>query len=80
VDCFRYRNKIGIDIAMEGLREGIRRRKCTPDQLWQYAKAAHVWAIMQPYVEAVTDKCRVNYATSALRCGPARLSERSDTA
>ncbi len=34
VDCFRYRNKIGIDLAMEGLREGIRQRKCTPDQLW----------------------------------------------
>jgi predicted transcriptional regulator of viral defense system len=54
VDCFRYRNKIGIDIAMEGLREGIRRRKCTPDQIWQYAKTARVWTVMRPYVEAVT--------------------------
>ncbi|MBT9332981.1 type IV toxin-antitoxin system AbiEi family antitoxin domain-containing protein [Acidipila sp. 4G-K13] len=53
VDCFRYRNKIGVDIAMEGLREGIRHRKCTPDQLWQYAKKARVWTIMRPYVEAV---------------------------
>lgn len=53
VDCFRYRNKIGIDVAMEGLREGIRRRKCTPDQLWQYGKKARVWTIMRPYVEAV---------------------------
>lgn len=53
VDCFRYRNKIGIDIAMEGLREGIRRHKCTPDQLWQYAKTARVWTVMRPYVEAV---------------------------
>ena len=52
VDCFRYRNKIGVDIAMEGLREGIRHRKCTPDQLWQYAKKAQVWTIMRPYVEA----------------------------
>lgn len=51
VDCFRYRNKIGIDVAMEGLREGIRKRKCTPDQLWQYAKKARVWTIMRPYVE-----------------------------
>ena len=51
VDCFRYRNKIGIDVAMEGLREGIRQRKCTPDQLWQYAKKARVWTIMRPYVE-----------------------------
>jgi predicted transcriptional regulator of viral defense system len=53
VDCFRYRNKIGIDIAMEGLREGIRHRKCTPDQLWQYAKKARIWTVMRPYVEAV---------------------------
>jgi predicted transcriptional regulator of viral defense system len=53
VDCFRYRNKIGIDIAMEGLREGVRHRKCTPDQLWQYAKKAKVWTVMRPYVEAV---------------------------
>jgi len=51
VDCFRYRNKIGIDVAMEGLREGIRQRKCTPDQLWNYAKKARVWTIMRPYVE-----------------------------
>lgn len=53
VDCFRYRNKIGIDVAMEGLREGIRRHKCTPDQLWQYGKKARVWTIMRPYVETV---------------------------
>jgi predicted transcriptional regulator of viral defense system len=53
VDCFRYRNKIGVDIAMEGLREGIRHRKCTPDQLWQYAKKAKIWTVMRPYVEAV---------------------------
>jgi predicted transcriptional regulator of viral defense system len=53
VDCFRYRNKIGVDIALEGLREGVRLRKCTPDQLWHYAKEARVWTIMRPYVEAV---------------------------
>ena len=53
VDCFRYRNKIGIDVAMEGLREGIRKRKCTPDELWRYAKKARSWIIMRPYVETV---------------------------
>jgi predicted transcriptional regulator of viral defense system len=53
VDCFRYRNKIGIDVAMEGLRAGIRQRKCTPDELWQYAKKGHIWTIMRPYVETV---------------------------
>lgn len=53
VDCFRYRNKIGIDVAMEGLREGIRKRKCTPDELWRFAKKARTWTIMRPYVETV---------------------------
>lgn len=54
VDCFRYRNKIGIDIALEGLREGIKRRACTPDELWHYAKKARAWTVMRPYVETVT--------------------------
>lgn len=53
VDCFRYRNKIGIDVAMEALREAIRQRKCTPDELWKYGKLARVWTVMRPYVEVV---------------------------
>jgi hypothetical protein len=53
VDCFRYRNKIGLDIALEGLREGLRRRKCTPDELWRYAVKARAWNVMRPYVEAI---------------------------
>jgi predicted transcriptional regulator of viral defense system len=53
VDCFRYRHKIGLDLALEGLREGLRRRCCTPDQLWRYAQIARVWSVMRPYVEAM---------------------------
>jgi hypothetical protein len=53
VDCFRYRSKIGLDVAMEGLREGLRRRRCKPDQLWRYARKARVWSVMRPYVEAM---------------------------
>jgi len=53
VDCFRYRTKIGLDVAMEGLREGLRRRRCKPDQLWRYARNARVWSVMHPYVEAM---------------------------
>jgi len=53
VDCFRYRNKIGLDVALEGLREGLRRRKCTPDELWSYAVKARAWNVMRPYVEAI---------------------------
>ncbi|MGO8037957.1 type IV toxin-antitoxin system AbiEi family antitoxin domain-containing protein [Rhizobium leguminosarum] len=51
-DCFRYRAKVGLDVAMEGLREGLRRRKTTSDDLWTYAKEARIWSIMRPYVEA----------------------------
>ncbi len=51
-DCFRYRAKVGIDVAMEGLREGLRQRKATSDQLWRYATKARIWSTMKPYVEA----------------------------
>lgn len=53
VDCFRYRNKIGLDIALEGLREGLRDRCVTPDQLWEFARSARIWSVMRPYVEAM---------------------------
>ena len=53
VDCFRYRTKVGLDVAMEGLREGLHRRRYTPDDLWRYARKARVWSVMRPYVEAM---------------------------
>jgi hypothetical protein len=53
VDCFRYRNKVGLDVAMEGMREGLRSRRCTPDELWRYARKGRIWSVMRPYVEAM---------------------------
>ena len=53
VDCFRYRNKIGLDVALEGLREVLRTKRATPDQLWEFARSARVWSVMRPYVEAL---------------------------
>jgi len=53
VDCFKYRNKIGIDVAIEALRDCRRERKCTVDQLWHYAKICRVTKVMKPYLEAV---------------------------
>ncbi len=53
-DCFKYRNKIGLDVAVEALRDCLRRRKCTRDQLWQYAKVCRVTEVMRPYLEAVS--------------------------
>jgi predicted transcriptional regulator of viral defense system len=52
VDCFRYQTKVGLDVAMEGLRQGLRRCKTTSDELWTYAKKARICSIMRPYVEA----------------------------
>jgi predicted transcriptional regulator of viral defense system len=52
-DCFKHRNKIGIDVAMEALRECWRKRKATADELWHFAKICRVSKIMQPYMEAV---------------------------
>ena len=52
-DCFKYRNKIGLDVAIEALRESVRARKCTADELWQYAKICRVSKVMRPYMEAM---------------------------
>jgi predicted transcriptional regulator of viral defense system len=53
IDCFRYRTKVGIDVATEGLHEGLHRRRCQPDELWGYARRARVWSVMHHYVEAM---------------------------
>jgi hypothetical protein len=53
VDCFRYRNKIGLDVAIEALRDCRRSRNCSNDDLWRYAKACRVASVMRPYLEAV---------------------------
>ena len=53
VDCFRYRAKVGIDVALEGLREALQQRKATTDQLWRYGTWARIWSTMKPYVEAM---------------------------
>ena len=52
-DCFKYRNKLGLDVALEALRECRRSRKATTDELWRYAKICRVANVMQPYLEAV---------------------------
>jgi len=53
VDCFRQRNKVGFDVALEALRDCRRANKCSPAQLWDLATKSHVWSVMRPYIEAV---------------------------
>lgn len=52
-DCFKYRNKIGIDVALEALKEGMRLKKFTNDEIWHYAKICRVSRVMYPYLEAL---------------------------
>lgn len=49
-DCFKYRNKIGLDVALEALREGWRERRFTIDELDRYAEVS---SVMRPYVESL---------------------------
>jgi predicted transcriptional regulator of viral defense system len=53
VDCFKYRNKIGLDVALEALRECWRERRCTANDLVTYANVCRVWHVMRPYLESV---------------------------
>jgi len=52
-DCFKYRNKIGLDVALEALREYSKSDKKNLDELWHYAKICRVSNIMRPYLEAI---------------------------
>jgi predicted transcriptional regulator of viral defense system len=53
-DCFKYRNKIGLDVCLEALRECRRTRRCTIDEIWHYAKICRVSNVILPYLEALT--------------------------
>ena len=53
-DCFKFRNKIGLDVALEALKDVWRSRKVTMDELSHFAKINRVERVMQPYLEAVT--------------------------
>lgn len=52
-DCFKYRNKIGLDVAIEALRDCWRKKLATSDELWRYAKICRVARVMRPYLESV---------------------------
>src|SRR6266581_4840053 len=52
-DCFKYRNKIGLDVALEALRDYRKRHRAGMDELWRYAKVCRVAAVMRPYMEAM---------------------------
>lgn len=53
-DCFRYRNKIGLSVAIEGLQEALRQRKATPGEIARQAERGGVSTVIRPYLEALT--------------------------
>ena len=53
-DCFKYRGKIGIDVALAALQSYIRNRRGTADDLWREAVNCRVANVMRPYLEAVS--------------------------
>jgi predicted transcriptional regulator of viral defense system len=53
VDCFKFRNKIGLDIAREALKDSLSQGKTTLDEIHQYAKICRMLSVMRPYLEMV---------------------------
>ena len=52
-DCFKYRHKIGIDVAVEALRDSLKQRRASIDEIQRFAKVCRVDKVMLPYIEAL---------------------------
>lgn len=53
VDCFRYRNKIGLDVALEAMEDGLRDRKMTVSEVMRTAEACRASTVIRPYLESL---------------------------
>ena len=53
-DCFKFRKKIGLDVALEALQEGWRAKRLSMDELWRYATLCRVANVMRPYMESLS--------------------------
>jgi predicted transcriptional regulator of viral defense system len=53
-DCFKYRNKIGLDVAMEALKDAWNAKRVTMDELWYYGQICRVQNVMRPFLEGLT--------------------------
>ena len=52
-DCFKHRNKIGLDVALEAPKDARVRSKASVDDIWRFAKICRVANVMRPYLESV---------------------------
>ena len=53
VDCFKFRNKIGLDVALEALAQVRRERRTSNDEIWRLASQFRMANVMRPYLESV---------------------------
>lgn len=53
VDCFKFRNRIGLDVAREALLDALGERKATRDDIWRHARHCRMSRVMRPYLEMV---------------------------
>ncbi len=51
-DCFRFRSKVGLDVALEGLREALKRQPAMADAIMMAAQRRRIWTTLRPYLEA----------------------------
>ncbi|UFP95187.1 type IV toxin-antitoxin system AbiEi family antitoxin domain-containing protein [Gloeobacter morelensis] len=54
-DCFKFRNQVGLDVALEALRDCYRRRRASVADLLHYARICRVARVMQPYLETIIE-------------------------
>jgi predicted transcriptional regulator of viral defense system len=52
-DCFKFRNKIGLDIAIEALKDCLRQKKANINDIYRYAKICRVSNVIRPYMESL---------------------------
>ena len=53
-DCFKFRSKVGLDVAIEALRDAVRKKRATTDEIWQAARVCRVASVMRPYLESLS--------------------------
>jgi predicted transcriptional regulator of viral defense system len=52
-DCFKFRSKVGVEVALAALRDGWRQKRFTIDELWHFARICRVGTVIRPYLEAL---------------------------
>ena len=53
-DCFKFRNRVGMDIAVEALKDCLAQQLATPAKIWKFAEICRIKTIVKPYLEALT--------------------------